>query len=114
MKREAKLLLNKAYDSLVLSIELFNRPYDRGRISSTLILLDHAFEMLLKSSIIHRGGRIREKRSKETIGFDACLRVLLTNSKIKCSGFRFKKLVLVQACDSESFKKLCSVYICTV
>lgn len=83
MKREAKLLLNKAYDSLVLSIELFNRPYDRGRISSTLILLDHAFEMLLKSSIIHRGGRIREKRSKETIGFDACLRRSLTDAKIK-------------------------------
>ena len=83
MKREARLLLNKAYDSLVLSIELFNRPYDRGRISSTLIFLDHAFEMLLKSSIIQRGGRIREKRAAETIGFDACLRVLLTDSKIK-------------------------------
>ena len=31
MKREAKLLLEKACDSLVLSIELFNRPNDRGR-----------------------------------------------------------------------------------
>jgi len=83
MKREARLLLNKAYDSLVLSIELFNRPYDRGRISSTLIFLDHAFEMLLKSSIIHRGGGIRERRAKETIGFDACVRRSLTDAKIK-------------------------------
>ena len=83
MKREAKLLLEKACDSLVLSIELFNRPYDRGRVSSTLIQLDHAFEMLLKAAILHRGGRIREKRAKETIGFDACVRRSLSEGKIK-------------------------------
>lgn len=83
MKREAKLLLAKACDSLVLSIELFNRPHDRGRVSSTLIQLDHAFEMLMKAAILHRGGRIREKRAKETIGFDACVRRSLSDGKIK-------------------------------
>lgn len=83
MKREAKLLLNKACDSLVLSIELFNRPNDQGRVSSTLIQLDHAFEMLLKASILHRGGRIREKRARETIGFDACVRKSLSDGKIR-------------------------------
>jgi len=83
MKREAKLLLEKACDALVLSIELFNRPHDRGRVSSTLIQLDHGFEMLMKAAILHRGGRIREKRAKETIGFDACVRRSLTDGKIK-------------------------------
>lgn len=83
MKREPKLLLAKACDSLVLSIELFNRPNDRGRVSSTLIQLDHAFEMLLKSAILHRGGRIRENRAKETIGFDACVRRALSDGRIK-------------------------------
>lgn len=83
MKRESKLLLQKAVDSLILAIELFNRPHDRGRVSSTLILLDHAFEMLLKAAILHRGGRIREKRAKETIGFDACVRRSLSDGKIK-------------------------------
>src|SRR5258708_10220861 len=83
MKRQAKLLLEKGCDSLVLSIELFNRPNDRGRVSSTLIQLDHAFEMLLKAAILHRGGRIREKRVKETIGFDACVRRSLSDAKIK-------------------------------
>ena len=83
MKREARLLLEKASDSLVLSIELFNRPHDRGRISSTLIQLDHGFEMLLKAAILHRGGRIREKRAKETIGFDACVRRSLSDGKIQ-------------------------------
>jgi hypothetical protein len=83
MKREARLLLEKACDSLLLSVELFNRPHDRGRVSATLIQLDHAFEMLLKAAIIHRGGRIREKRAKETIGFDACVRRGLSDARIK-------------------------------
>lgn len=83
MKREAKLLFEKACDSLVLSIELFNRPNDRGRISGTLIQLDHGFEMLMKAAILHRGGRIREKRAKETIGFDACVRRSVSDGKIK-------------------------------
>lgn len=83
MKREARLLLDKACDSLILSVEFFNRPHDRGRVSSSLILLDHAFEMLLKSAILHRGGRIREKRAKQTIGFDACVRRGLSDAKLK-------------------------------
>jgi hypothetical protein len=37
----------------------------------------------LKAAILHRGGRIREKRAKETIGFDACVRRSLSDGKIK-------------------------------
>jgi hypothetical protein len=58
MKREACLLLGKACDSITLSIEFFNRPHDIGRATATLILLDHAFEMLLKASPIDCGGHI--------------------------------------------------------
>ena len=83
MKREAKMLLGKACDALILSIELFNRPHDRGRVSGTLIQLDHGFEMLMKAAIVHRGGRIREKRAKETIGFDVCVRRSLSDGSIK-------------------------------
>ena len=83
MKRESRLLLDKACDALVLSIEFFNRPYDRGRIASSLILIDHAFEMLLKAAILHRGGRIRERRANQTIGYDACVRRGLSDAAIK-------------------------------
>jgi len=83
MKREARLLLGKACDSLVLSIELFNRPQDRGRVSGVLIQLDHSFEMLLKAGLLHKGGRIRERRAKETIGFDACVRRGLSGGPVK-------------------------------
>jgi hypothetical protein len=83
MKREARLLLSKGLASLILSVESFNKADDLGRTSTVLILLDHAFEMLLKAAILHRGGRIREKRARETIGFDACVRRALSDGDIK-------------------------------
>jgi len=83
VKGEARLLLDKACDSLLLGIEKFNCPFERGRVTSVLISLDHAFEMLLKASILHRGGRIRKRGASETLGFDACVRVGLSEGKIK-------------------------------
>jgi hypothetical protein len=50
------MLLEKATDSLLLGIEKFNCPFERGRVTSILIFLDHAFEMVLKAAILHRGG----------------------------------------------------------
>ena len=72
MKRESKYLLTKAVDSLVLSVEHYNRPSDRGRVHTVLILLDHAFEMFLKAAIIHRGGKIRKAGQNQTITIKAC------------------------------------------
>ncbi|MCU1285300.1 MAG: hypothetical protein JWO13_1650 [Acidobacteriales bacterium] len=82
MKREVKLLRKKALDALLLSIELFNRPVDPGRAQAVLILLDHGFEMLLKAGILERGGRIRERRAKNTIGFDACVQRALNDGNV--------------------------------
>lgn len=83
MKKEVRILENKAINALILSIELFNRPQDQGRIESVLILLDHSFEMLLKAAILHRGGKIRNNSEKQTIGFDECIRKSLSNGNIK-------------------------------
>ncbi|MBN1185991.1 MAG: hypothetical protein JXB49_27160 [Bacteroidales bacterium] len=83
MKKEAKHLYNKAIDSLTLSIELFNRPYNCGRTHGVLIFLDHSFEMLLKAAILHKGGKIKEKRAKETIGFGGCIRKAFSDAQIK-------------------------------
>jgi len=84
MKREVKALLNSSIDSLLLSIEQFNRPYSRGRIVSVFMLLNHSFEMLLKATIVHKGGKIRERKAKETIGFDHCVRKCLSNAQVQC------------------------------
>ena len=82
MKKEVRHLRDKAVNALTLSIEHFNRPFDCGRTETVLILLDHAFEMLLKSAIRHRNGKIRQSE-KQTIGFDACVRKALTDGGIK-------------------------------
>lgn len=83
MKKEVRQLREKAINALVLSIDHFNRPWDRGRAEAVLILLDHSFEMLLKSAIRHKGGKIRKAREKQTIGFDACVRKGLTDASLK-------------------------------
>lgn len=83
MKKEVKHLYSKAIDSLILSIELFNRPSDSGRIHSVLIFMDHSFEMLLKASIIHNGGKIKDKKALHTIGFSACLNKAFSDQSIK-------------------------------
>ena len=83
MKKEVRQLREKAVSALVLSIEHFNRPWDRGRTEAVLIMLDHSFEMLLKAAIRHRQGRIRKPREKQTIGFNACVRKGLTDASLK-------------------------------
>ena len=84
MKKRARLLFDKSLDSLILSIEHFNRPWDRGRREAVLILLDRAFELLLKAIILHKGGKIREPYEKETIGHEKCVRKCLTDAQVKC------------------------------
>lgn len=74
MTREVRRLQRKALDSLLLAVEHFTRPPDAGRADAVLILLDHSFEMLLKSAIVHRGGRIREPGEALTIGVPECIR----------------------------------------
>lgn len=84
MKKRARLMFDKSVDSLVLAIEHFNRPWDRGRSEAVLILLDRAFELLLKAIILHKGGKIREPYAKETIGHEKCVRKCLTDEKVRC------------------------------
>jgi hypothetical protein len=84
MKREAGTLLGKAIDSLILSVDHFNRPWNCGRQEAVLILLDRSFELLLKAAIIHQGGQIRQAKSKETLGFDHCVRKCLSDATVRC------------------------------
>lgn len=82
MKREARELLARSKDSLVLAVEHYNRPWDRGRHEAVLILLDRAFELFLKAAIIHRGGSIRPKGERHTLGFDACVRKCISDVSV--------------------------------
>src|SRR5262245_59112167 len=39
--------------------------------------------MLLQACILHRAWKIRERRAKQTIGFDACVRKALSDGNVK-------------------------------
>ena len=85
MRKECKTLHMKAIDSLVLAEDHFNRAWDRGRTEAVLILLDRAFELLLKAIIVHHAGgdAIREKKKEGiTIAFDLCLRKCLSDADL--------------------------------
>jgi hypothetical protein len=75
VKRKTKSLLERSQDSLVLGIEIFNRPHDRGRVDGVLFCLDHAFEMLLKAIVFEKTGRIRNQREKKNYSLEKCLNI---------------------------------------
>ena len=84
MRRETRALKSKAIDSIVLAIELFNRPDERGRVAGVLICADHSFEMLLKAIVHQRRGVIRKPGESKTIGFKECVRLVRHEPKIAC------------------------------
>ena len=82
LKKNVAPLIDRGIDSLTLSIELFNRPAETGRHHSVLILLQHAFEMLLKAVILQRTRSIHAKGEKYTYGFEKCLSVMSQDLKL--------------------------------
>lgn len=81
LKRDVEPLIDRAIESMTLAIELFNRPSELGRIHAVPMLLHHAFEMLLKATILQRTGRVHEKKNRYSYGFDKCL--ALAEGKLK-------------------------------
>jgi hypothetical protein len=73
LRRDTKRFKRCALNSLLLAIEMFNRPHDVGRTEAVLMLLQHAFEMFLKAAIYEKRGTISESRTSITFGFDRCL-----------------------------------------
>ncbi|WP_298622950.1 DUF3644 domain-containing protein [uncultured Zoogloea sp.] len=82
LKKNVAPLLEKGTESLTLAIELFNRPTEIGRTHGVLILMQHAFEMLLKASILQSTGSIHDREKRYTYGFDRCLTVATEQLKV--------------------------------
>lgn len=75
LRRETIRFKRQALDSLLLAVELFNRPHQTSRTEGVLFFLQHAFEMLLKAAIYQSRGRVHEPRSPITYRFDKCLAI---------------------------------------
>lgn len=83
LRPDVEALANQAVDSLLLAIEHFNRPSERGRQVSILLMLDHACEMLLKAAILQRSGTIRNPKTGYAHSFEFCLNLATDDGHIK-------------------------------
>lgn len=73
LRREARMLKDKALASLRRAAAAFNDFDDVGRTSAVLLHTQHAFEMLLKAGLIQRNIKVFDKRDGRSIGFDRCV-----------------------------------------
>lgn len=80
MKREVRLLKGTAVASLALSVEHFNRPWDLGR-GDALLIPQFTPSRCFQAAILDRGGKIRQRHEKNSIGLDACVRRALSIPK---------------------------------
>lgn len=70
LRRDAKTLKGKAISSLRRALECFNSFDEDGRVTSTLLHLQHATEMLLKAVLIQSQQPVFDKKQGVAIGFD--------------------------------------------
>jgi hypothetical protein len=73
LKREARTLKLKALSSLRSGLTCFNSFVDDGRVTSALLHLQHASEMLLKALLIQGKVDIRNPKTGNTEGLERCI-----------------------------------------
>jgi hypothetical protein len=70
LRREARALQGKAITSFRRAADAFNSSQEEGRVTSTLLRLQHSFERLLKAGLIQTGQRVIDSAHGRSIGFD--------------------------------------------
>jgi hypothetical protein len=73
--RDARLLKGKALASLRRAARAFNDLDDDGRVTTVLLHLQHAFEMLLKAGLVEKNIRVFDKNKGRSLGFEKCVRL---------------------------------------
>jgi hypothetical protein len=82
LRRDTRRFKRRAINSLLLAIEMFNRPHEAGRTEAVLMLLQHAFEMCLKAAIYEKRRAISDSRASISFGFDKCLGIARSDLRI--------------------------------
>jgi hypothetical protein len=85
LRQEARVLKGKAVQSFISAAEAFNSPRDGGRVTGVLLHLQHAFEMLLKAALVQAGKSVFDQGTGRSIGFERCIGLAMSDTKIKLS-----------------------------
>lgn len=81
--RDAKTLKEKSVASLKIAMATFNSYEEEGRITSVLLHLQHACEMMLKAVLVQNRVAVFDKKTGMSIGFEKCLRLCQSNHGLK-------------------------------
>lgn len=73
--RDARTLSLKAICSLRIAMTAFNSYDEDGRVTSVLLHLQHAAEMLLKAVLCQKKAKVFDKETGKSLGFGKCLRL---------------------------------------
>jgi hypothetical protein len=68
-------------------MEAFNSPHDIGRVTRVLLHMQHAFEMMLKSALVHVGVDVFDPELGRSLGFKTCLRKASAHPRIRINEF---------------------------
>ena len=71
--RDARTLKGKAMSSLRQGLSAFNSYVEDGRVTTVLLHLQHACEMLLKAALVQRRVSVFDKKSGVSLGFAKCV-----------------------------------------
>lgn len=82
LRRETRILKDKAISSLRRATAAFNSYEDDGRVTTVLLHLQHAFEMLLKAALVQRRVRVFDPRLGQSIGFEKCVNLGLEHLRL--------------------------------
>lgn len=85
LRNEARILQRKALSSLRTATTAFNSPDDDGRVTSVLLALQHAFEMLLKAALAQSRIGVFDRRTGRALSFESCIRQAQQAARIRLS-----------------------------
>jgi hypothetical protein len=77
--RDARSLKSKAISSLRRGLSAFNSYEEDGRITSVLLHLQHACEMLVKAALVQKHVAMFDRKSATSLGFGKCVNLAQTH-----------------------------------
>lgn len=97
LRNEARILQRKALSSLRRAMTTFNSPDDDGRVTNTLLSLQHAFEMLIKATLVQSRVQVFDRKSGRSISFEVCIRQAQQAASIKLTDEEAGTLRVIDA-----------------
>jgi hypothetical protein len=94
MRRETRILKEKALASFTNSVTTFNSP-QASEIRTTVVLLStqHSFEMLLKSALFQQRVDVFDRDADMSFGFDKCVNLCIEKLKVSDQEAGFLRML---------------------